>query len=182
MLRIKLLRLLVAIGCSGAMLAHADFNTGLAAFEKGDFQTAITEWTPLAAKGDVAAQFNLGVIYQNARGVPRDNTKAFYFFRQAAEKGHAKAMLNVAFAYASGAGAGQNYQEAYFWMRKAADKGVILAQYNMGLMLYNGWGVARNSRAAQAWMELAARSGMEDAKKKLEIMQGKHGEPPNLLQ
>lgn len=182
MLRIHLLRLGLVLCCSGAALAHADFNTGLAAFEKGDFQTAIAEWTPLAEKGDVAAQFNLGVIYQNARGVPRDNTKAFYFFRHAAEKGHPKAMLNVAFAYASGAGAGQNYQEAYYWMRKAADKGVIIAQYNLGLMLYNGWGIARNKPAAEAWMALAAKAGMADAQKKLEIMQGKHGEPPNLLQ
>lgn len=182
MKRIKVLRaVVVAVGLlAGA--AQADFNSGLASFEKGDFESAIREWTPLAEKGDVAAQFNLGVIYQNGRGVPRDNSQAFYWFRAAGEKGHPKAMLNVAFCYASGAGVGQNYQEAYIWMRKAADKGVILAQYNVALMLYNGWGTARNAKAAQAWMELAAKAGMEDAQKKLDIMQGKNGAPPDLLQ
>lgn len=165
----------------GVAVCHADFNTGLAAYEKGDFETAIKVWTPLAEKGDAAAQFNLGVIYQNARGVPRDNRQGFYWFRQAGEQGHAKAMLNVAFAYSTGAGVGQNYQEAFIWMRKAADKGLILAQYNLAIMLYNGWGTARNGKAAQVWMDMAAKAGMEEAQKKLEIMQGKHGEPPNLL-
>lgn len=170
---------LLVLALSGPL--YADFNTGLAAYEKGDFETAIEQWTPLAEKGDMAAQYNLGVIYQNARGVRRDNKRGFYWFRQAAEKGHEKAMLNVAFAYFTGAGVGQNQQEAFIWMRKTADKGVILAQYNLGLMFYNGWGTERNMKAAQAWMELAAKAGMEQAQKKLEIMQGKHGKPPDLL-
>lgn len=182
MLQINLLRIGLLLGTLSAAVCHADFNTGLAAFEKGDFAIAIEEWTPLAEKGDMAAQFNLGVIYQNARGVPRDNKRAFYWFRAAAEKGHPKAMLNVAFSYASGTGIGQNYQEAYIWMRKTADKGLILAQYNVGLMLYNGWGTERNTKAAMAWMQLAANAGMEDAKNRLEIMQGKHGVPPAVLQ
>lgn len=180
--KISLLRVGLLCGMCVAGVVRADFNKGLAAFDKGDFATAISEWTPLAEKGDVAAQYNLGVIYQNGRGVPRDNRQAFYWFRAAGEKGHPKAMLNVAFGYASGTGIGQNYQEAFIWMHKAADKGVILAQYNVGLMLYNGWGTDRNLKAAQAWMQKAANAGMDDAKKKLEIMQGKKGKLPELLQ
>ncbi|CBL47192.1 Hypothetical protein HDN1F_36090 [gamma proteobacterium HdN1] len=161
---------------------YADFNAGLAAYDKGDFAAAIEQWAPLAEKGDTAAQYNLGVIYKNARGVPRDNRKAFYYFRKAAERGDTKAILNVAVAYAEGAGVGQNYQEAFIWMRKAADAGILLAQFNMGLMLYNGWGTPRNKEAAQAWMKMAADAGMPDAVDRLAIMQGKKGTPPELMQ
>lgn len=45
--------------------------------------------------GDAEAQFSLGWMYANGRGVPRDNNMASYFFGLAAEQGneHAKNML-----------------------------------------------------------------------------------------
>lgn len=173
----------VFFACLMAGVCRAGFDQGVDAYEKGDFATAIKEWTPLATKGDEAAQFNLGVIYEKAKGVPRDNKQAAYWYRAAAEKGHAKAMLNIAFCYANGMGVGQNYQEAFIWMRKAADKGVLVAQYNLAKMLYNGWGTARNRPAAIEWMRLAVKQGMSDAQKDLDIMEGKNGQPPpDLLQ
>ena len=33
-------------------LAAADFKTGLEAYERGDYATAVREWQPLAEKGD----------------------------------------------------------------------------------------------------------------------------------
>jgi uncharacterized protein len=48
----------------GAVSAQAqDFAKGLAAYETGDFATALKEWQPLAEQGDASAQFNLGVMY-----------------------------------------------------------------------------------------------------------------------
>ena len=49
-------------GSIGALLA-ADFQTGFAAYQKGDYAAALREWTPLAEQGDAEAQFNLGVMY-----------------------------------------------------------------------------------------------------------------------
>ncbi len=48
-----------------------------------------------ARAGDAEAQFSLGWMHANARGVPRDDALAAYFFRLAAEQGHdhAKRML-----------------------------------------------------------------------------------------
>ena len=41
----------------------ADLMTGWQAYQRGDFATAIAEWTPLAESGDAQAQYNLGVTY-----------------------------------------------------------------------------------------------------------------------
>ena len=38
-----------------------DFQKGLAAYESGDYATAIREWTPLAEQGDADAQVGLAV-------------------------------------------------------------------------------------------------------------------------
>jgi TPR repeat protein len=40
-----------------------DFQKGYAAYNAGDYATALKEWKPLAEAGDADAQYNLGVIY-----------------------------------------------------------------------------------------------------------------------
>jgi TPR repeat protein len=162
-------------------VARADFNAGLEAYQGKDYKAAIEAWEPLAADGDSAAQYNLGVIYQNALGVHRDLKRAAWYFREAAGRGHVKAMLNIGYCYAQGHGVGQSYQEALYWMRKAADAGDATARLNLGTMYYNGWGTDRNVEAAIAWTKLAADAGLKGAAERVDIMSGKKGEPPALL-
>ena len=47
-----------------------DFEKGMQAHKRGDYATAFKNWRPLAAKGIVAAQFNLGLMYAQSQGVP----------------------------------------------------------------------------------------------------------------
>ena len=47
------------------------------------------EWYREAAEsGHTGAQFNLGVMYENGRGVDKDDSSAVEWYRQAAEQGH----------------------------------------------------------------------------------------------
>ena len=55
---------------------RADFQKGVAAYNNGDFATALREWTPLAEQGDADAQYNLGLMYAKGRGVPQNNIYA----------------------------------------------------------------------------------------------------------
>ena len=54
---------LLIFSCATAWAA--DFDKGLAAAEAGDYATALAEWKPLAEQGYAAAQFNLGLLYDN---------------------------------------------------------------------------------------------------------------------
>ena len=45
----------------------ADFDKGLATAQKGDFTTALREWTTLTEQGDADVRYNLGVMYQNGK-------------------------------------------------------------------------------------------------------------------
>ena len=49
-----------------------------------------------AEQGDAKAQFNLGFIYSNGKGVPKDYAEAVKWTRKAAEQGHAEAQRCLA--------------------------------------------------------------------------------------
>ena len=76
------LSLLVA---SGGIGYAQDFQKGLEAAQKGDFATALREWQPLAEQGYAGAQYNLGLIYANGKGVTQDYKEAVKWYRKAAE-------------------------------------------------------------------------------------------------
>ena len=59
-----------------APVAAQDFQKGFAAYEAGDFATALQEWTPLAEQGNVSAQYNLGTLYDSGKGAPQDYKEA----------------------------------------------------------------------------------------------------------
>jgi len=65
----------------------SSYQEGLDAYERGDYETALKEWRPLAKQGDADAQYSLGVMYHKGQGVPQDYQEAVRWFRLAAEQG-----------------------------------------------------------------------------------------------
>ncbi len=128
-------------------------------------QTAdAVEATRLAAEqGDPGAQSNLGVMYLNGRGVPRDQTEAVRWYRLAADQGDARAQYNLGVLYGNGRGVPQDQTEAVRWFRLAADQGDADAQFNLGFMYATGVGVSQDYVAAHMWYDLAgARSSGDE--------------------
>jgi len=118
--------------------------------------------------GFANAQYNLGVMYDNGRGVPQDDQQALYWYRKAAEQGVAEAQYNLGFMYKNGQGVPQSYQQAIYWYQKAADQGYALAQYNLGGMYYDGNGFPQNYQQAIYWYQKAAEQGNADAQDNLD--------------
>ena len=146
--------------------AWADFQSGLEAYLRGDYATALTEFRPLAQQGNAKAQFGLGLMYsQGGRGVPQDDAKALRWYRRAAEQGHAGAQFNLGFMYSKGRGVPQDYAEAVRWYRLAAEQGNAVAQNNLGGMYGQGLGVPQDYVQAHMWVNLAAAQGNEQAQK-----------------
>ena len=87
------LTLAVLLGSVGGGWS-ADFQKGWAAYESGDFATALREWTPLAKQGDTLAQYNLGLMYGNGQGVIQDYIRAHMWWNIAAKSGHKNASKN----------------------------------------------------------------------------------------
>ena len=58
------------------------------ASERGDYATALKEYRPLAVRGDLAAQNNLGVMYGKGEGVIQYNVQAHKWANLAAARLH----------------------------------------------------------------------------------------------
>ena len=139
--------------------AAGDFEDGVAAYQAGDFDRARRLWQGLAEQGEAAAQFNLGVLYAEGRGVPRDAKRAAALYRQAAEQGYPPAQFNLGVLYEAGDGVPRDVKAAARWWRKAADAGFIQAQYNLGTLYFYGRGVPQDLEAARRWFLAAAQQG-----------------------
>ena len=68
-------------------LSQADvFEDGLNAFGKAKYDKAFTLWKPLAEKGNAAAQYYVGIMYQNGQGVKKDYVLAYAWYSVAADE------------------------------------------------------------------------------------------------
>ncbi len=157
-------RLICASLLSIANLAYAGWDEGLAAYNDGNYQTALKEFKILADQGYATAQYNLGVMYDNGQGVPQNYSQAIYWYKKAAEKGHASAQYNLALMYDDGQGVPQNYTQAVYWYKKAAEQGNASAQFNLGVMYNNGQGVPQNYKIAYILFNLAASNDSNNTK------------------
>ena len=103
--------------------ARAGFDEGVAAYERGDYETALREFRPLAEQGNARAQFFLGSMYEIGKGVTQDYAEAARWYRKGAEQGLYISQLFLAGMYEIGKGVTQDYAEAVRWYRKAAEQG-----------------------------------------------------------
>jgi tetratricopeptide (TPR) repeat protein len=114
---IKLFRTALFLLCTvvSAPAMAQDFDEGLAAFQAGDYATALQEWRPLAEQGYASAQFNLGVMYDSGRGVTQDYAEAVNWYRRAAEQGDSMAQILLSAMYFDGRGVLQDAVLAHMW-------------------------------------------------------------------
>jgi TPR repeat protein len=131
-------------------------RTGLRAYNKGDYPTALRIFRPLAKRGQVLAEYVIGLMYANGQGLPQDYHKTMQWHRKAAEQGEAKAQFSVGILYFKGLGTKVDHAEALKWYRRAANQGDPAAQYNLGAMYAKGDVVKRDPVTADMWYTLAA--------------------------
>ena len=105
-----------------ATSSQADFQTGWAAYKRGDYATALREFRPLANQGNAGAQNNLGVMYDKGQGVPQDYAEAVKWYRKAAEQGDGGAQYSLGTMYENGQGVPQDYVLAHMWYNLVASQ------------------------------------------------------------
>lgn len=101
--------------------AAADFQAGLAAYYKLDYDTALQEWLPLAEAGDPKAQYQIGVLHYRGEGLPQSFVEAAKWYKKAADRGDADAQYNLGLMYAAGKGIKKDFVRALQWFIIAAD-------------------------------------------------------------
>ena len=84
----------------------------------GEGDAALAIWKPLAERGQVDAQFNLGTVYLHGDGVAKNEEAALKWFRLAAEQGDRGAQQQLGVMILNGQGTVANAEEGYRWINR----------------------------------------------------------------
>lgn len=86
----------------------------------GDVQDVFPSLRLRASDGDAKAQFLLGLLHDNGRGVPQDFVEAAKWYRKAAYQCHAEAQFNLGTMHINGEGVAKDYVLAHLWFSLSA--------------------------------------------------------------
>ena len=81
-----------ALLLTSAGLSHGDYNAGSSAFNGGNYARAYQEFKQSADAGNSLAQFMMGRLYAEGRGVVEDNMAAYMWYDLAAGNGNNRAI------------------------------------------------------------------------------------------
>ena len=120
-------------------ISLANFDDGMDAINKGNYEQAITELKPLADQGDARAQFWYGNLIFNGLGTPKNMKLGIEFYRLSAEKNFPLALHELGHIYDNGLGVEQDIDEAINWYEKAITEGrVVYSYHNLGMIYQYG--------------------------------------------
>lgn len=136
-------------------ISLADYEDGVNAAFKGNFDMAFHEFSVAADEGLDLAQYNLAILYFMGQGVEKDLSLAFMWTEAAAQQGHLAAQYNLGSLYYSGDGTDKDLDNAINWYGEAARGGHPEAAYLLAKMYQEGEGVSSDLVQAHAWASLA---------------------------
>jgi TPR repeat protein len=134
------------------------------AAEQERFRTALEWLTEAAEAGLVHAQYELGKIYRDGRGVEKDALLAAAWLTRAAEQGSDAASYALgALLLTGGEGLAKDILSALNWLRRSAEDGNQYAQYQLGRLLLRGEDAPREIEEAVRWLTASAEQGNQYA-------------------
>ncbi len=133
-----------------------------------------------AFSGMKEAQYQVGILLSQGRGISKNIEESLIWFQKAKEQGHQQAsvkykdikllsdskkgnknsqyLLGMEYLYNS-----ENYQTAIYWLEQSAKNGLNEAQYTLGVLFYEGKYTEKNYKKAVYWFEKAAKKGYPKA-------------------
>lgn len=127
-------------------------------FERGEYRDAERYFLTAAMKGDVKAEYNIGLLYLGEYLGEPDKAKALEWFESAADKEFVPAESMVGSLYMEA----NDLKKAEAYFRKAAEHGEPTAQYNLGALALSGQ-IKMEYVEAIEWLTKAAQNGMQPA-------------------
>jgi uncharacterized protein len=147
------------------------YEDAYTAYRAGNYQTALSLLVPLAEQGNARAEALLGSMYDEGKGVSRDDGQALKWYRSAADKGNAMGQYGLGVFLMDGRGGEKpDIPQATELFRKAALQGNAGAQYRLGLIYSEAIGVPEDDVTAAEWFRKSASQGVAEAQVRLAHM------------
>ena len=142
----------------------AVFDSGVAAYDAGDYEKAFKIWWGLRFE-DLAAMRNLGMMLRKGQGTARDPAKAEEIYLRAAEAGLPTAQADLADMYLKGELGPPDLARALPLLQAAAAANHPVAQFQLGQFYETGAPplVPQNLEVARQLYAAAASHGMPEA-------------------
>lgn len=147
---------------AGVAAAQDAPEPGKIAFLKGDYAGAMAIWLPLAEDGDAHARFNVGLLYDEGLGVPRNPVAARRWWALAADQGLAVADHNIGLLELELAASENDEGDAstaIFHLTRASDAGHLASSYTLGKIYELGVGVPADQEMSLRLIRRAAEGG-----------------------
>ena len=109
----------------------ADYVSGKAAYDSGNYTKAYQEFLGSAQAGDPESQYAIGYLSFEGLGTKKKLVTATEWFAKAAEQGHPYAQLHLGMIYYQGEGTPEDYRKAIKWFQLAAEQGLSEAQMQL---------------------------------------------------
>ncbi len=136
-------------------IAFADYEDGLDAVFRGDYDTAFREFSAAAESGLDVAQYNLAILYFTGQGVDQNVELAFQWTEAAAIQGHLGAQANLGSLYLDGTGVERDVDTGIAWFTAAAQGGHGSSAFALANMYFDGDPVDRDYVLSHAWSSMA---------------------------
>ncbi|KYJ85588.1 tetratricopeptide repeat protein [Sulfurovum riftiae] len=155
-----------------AGLCAGEFDEAVAEYNQGNYIKALDAFYVLAKEGHPKAQFNVGLIYANGKGVNKDRYQAMVWYRKAAEQGNTAAQYNLAklIAQRPDKEDPRALEQIKYWYEKAAEGGRKEAINDLALLYLEGKGVKKNKLKAFELFKKAAEMGDSAAQLNVALM------------
>ena len=138
-----------------------EFENAVSEYNQGNYIKALDTFYVLAKEGDPKAQFNVGLIYADGKGVNKDSYQAMEWYRKAADQNNTAAQYNLAKLISQRPDSKDPHvvERMLYWYKKAADNGQKEAMNELGLLYFHGKGVKQNKAKAFEFFKKAANLG-----------------------
>ena len=122
---------------------------------KHDFGETTSEIINSANKGNIAAQFTLGIRYLMGWNAIQSEHEAIKWLTEAANFGNSLAMYTLGAISENRGGKTHDYEKAALWYKFSSEKGCTSGAASLGRLYENGFGVIRNLEEAERLYRLA---------------------------
>jgi hypothetical protein len=159
-----------ALARTGPEIA-ALFDSGVAAYDAGNYQQAFKIWWDLQYE-DIAAMRNIAMMLRKGQGTARDPKRAEEIFQRAAEAGLPTAQADLADMLLKGEAGPPDLESALPLLQAAAAANQPVAQYQLGQLYETGAPplVVQNLDLARQLYAASASHGMKEAAARLAFL------------
>lgn len=130
-----------------------------------DHEQAVNFYQKAADQDHPEAQAKLGELYWGGNcGLPKDVTKAAYWYRRAERNGHHEALVSLALIHSNADGPHHRLpdlpnEELFALHKKGAELNLSFCQYELGTLYLEGKVTPRDLVKAHAWYKVASENG-----------------------